>query len=87
MHACLYVDEILRLITRELVAPKAKATAIALACCCKSFEHPVLDTLWTVQCKLLPLLKSLPGVVWNEGEQAVRSPTFPSLNCLILKVF
>ena len=31
MHACLNVDEIIRLITGELVESKAKATAVALA--------------------------------------------------------
>ena len=48
MHACLYVDEILRLIASELVVPGAKATTVLLVCCCKSFEDPVLDTLWEI---------------------------------------
>ena len=43
MHAYLYVDEIVRLITRELVVPEATVTAVALTCCCKSFEDLVLD--------------------------------------------
>ena len=88
MHVCLHVDEILRLIARELVVPGAKGTAVALACCCKSFEDPVLDTLWETQTRLFHLLKSCPGVIWDEGRWAVSAPTayhlFP-LNCLILK--
>jgi hypothetical protein len=68
MHACLGVDEILRLLACELVWSEAKATAVALACCCKSFEDPVLDALWETQEQLFPLLKSLPEGVWKEGE-------------------
>ena len=63
MHACLNVDEIVRLISCELVASKARATTVALASCCKSFEDPVLDALWETQERLLPLLKSLLGEV------------------------
>ena len=66
MHTCLNVDEIVRLIARELVASGGNATAVALACCCKDFEDPVLDALWVEQDRLLPLLKSFPGDVWNE---------------------
>ena len=67
MHPCLNVDEIVRLIAGKLIESKTNATAIALACCCQSFEDPALDALWGTQDKLLPLLKSLPGDVWNEG--------------------
>lgn len=65
MHPCLRVDEILKILACELVASGAKATAVALASCCKSFEDPALDVLWKTQDRLLPLLKSLPGDVWK----------------------
>ena len=65
MHPCLSVDEILRFLARELVASNKKATAVSLACCCKCFEDPVLDTLWETQNELIPLLKSLPKGVWK----------------------
>ena len=74
MHACLSVDEIIRLIACELVDSKAKATAVALAACRKSFEEPVLDALWETQEELLPLLESLPEGVWREGGCVVRTP-------------
>ena len=74
MHACLNVDEILRLIVCELVESKAKATAAALACCRKSFEDPALDVLWEAQDGLLPLLKSFPADVWSEGGYTVSTP-------------
>ena len=86
MHACLNVDEIVRLIAGEFVESKTNATAVALGCCRKVFEGPVLDVLWGTQDELLPLFKSLPGDVWNEGGYAVSAPTtraFSSLNCLI----
>ena len=75
MHACLNVDEILRLIAHELVTPGGEEGAVALACCRKSFEDPVLDVLWETQDRLLPLLKSFPEDVWNEGGCTVSAPT------------
>ena len=75
MHTCLNVDEIIRLITRELVASDAKATAVSLACCRKDFEDPVLDNLWGTQDQLLPLFESLPGDVWNGGGYTVSAST------------
>ena len=66
MHRCLTVDEILRLLARELVASGAKATAVSLICCCKGLEDPVLDVLWETQDQLTPLLKCLPQEVWKE---------------------
>jgi hypothetical protein len=75
MHACLGVDEILRLLTHELVSSRAKATAVALACCRKSFEDPTLDVLWKTQERLLPLLKSLPRDIWDGDECTVSAPT------------
>ena len=86
MHPCLYVDEIVRLIAYELVAAKERATAAALARCCKSFEDPVLDELWKMQERLLPLLKSLPGDVWYGNRCNVSASItyiFRSLNCLV----
>ena len=71
MHACLNVDEIVRLIARELVASGGRGTAVALACCCKDFEDPALDALWVEQYRLFPLLDSLPADVWNEGRCTV----------------
>ena len=90
MHACLGVDEIVRLIAYELVYSSANATTVALARCRRSFEDPVLDVLWETRGGLLHLLKSLPGDVWNEGRYTVSAPTIYlslSLNSLIRKAF
>ena len=92
MHTCLNVDEVLRLIARELLASGGRATAVAFACCCKSFEDPVLEELWKTQGQLTPLLTSLPGDVWDEDEDehTVSTPTtytFSSLNYSIPRSF
>ena len=75
MHHCLNLDEIVQIIACELVTSKAKATAVALACCRKSFEDQVLGKVWETQKQLLPLFKSLPGDVWKEGRCTVSVPT------------
>ena len=62
MHPCLNVGEILRLIADELVVSEMEATAVALACCCKKFEDPALDALWSAQDDPLLLLMSLPDI-------------------------
>ena len=80
MHPCLCVDEIIRRVAHELVTSGGKATSVALACCCKTLEDPMLDVLWETQGTLLPLLKSLPRDVWNEGECTVSPPTMCALS-------
>jgi len=91
MHSCLNVDEILRLFACELVASEAKATAVALACCCKRFEEPALDALWETQNQLTPLLKCFPRDVWDENGGSIVSPLtaiiFPAFNHLVSKDF
>jgi hypothetical protein len=82
MHVCLNVDEILRLLVHELVGSEAKATAVALACCCKCFEDPALDVLWETQDQVLVLLGSLPEGVWNENNYNVSVPTTRVLSFL-----
>ena len=74
MHRCLNVDEIVRLIAYELVTSGRKAAAVGLACCCKGFEDPALDTLWATQTDLSTLFKCFPGDVWNEGGYTVSTP-------------
>ena len=87
MHPCLSVDEILRLLARILARSEAKTTVVTLACCCKTFEEPMLDELWRAQERLIPLLKCFPQDVWmREGGAFVSPPTaliFPAPNRLI----
>jgi len=87
MNPSLTVDGILRLLARELVASDTKATAVSLACCCKSFEDPMLDTLWETQERLTPLLECFPREVWKEGDGSfvsyAKAFTLPILSGLI----
>jgi hypothetical protein len=71
MHCSLRVDEILRLIACELITAGGQASAVALACCCKGFENPVLDPLWKTQDQLDPLLRTLPEDIWNPSSYDV----------------
>ena len=84
MHRCLNIDEILRLIAYELVTSGREGGALCLACCCKCFQEPVLDTLWATQFDLYMLLMCFPEDVWENGRYAVSAPTtyalfFPQL--------
>jgi len=87
MHRCLSVDDILGLLACELVASEAEATAVALACCCKGFQDPVLDAVWGTQDRLTPLLKCFPQEVWEERSGNIvghiMAATFFALNHLI----
>ena len=80
MHRCLNIDEIVRLIACELVTSGRKATAVCLACCCKGFQDPVLDTLWATQFDLLALFKCFPEDIWNEAGYTVSAPTADALS-------
>jgi len=82
MHPCLIVDEILRLLACELVASRARATAVALASCCRSFEDLVLDALWETQTQLTPLLKCFPQDVWKEEDGSFVSQLMSFIFCV-----
>lgn len=87
MHACLNVDEIVRLVASELVAYEEWTTAVALACCCKSLEDPVLDVLWETQDGLSELLKCLPEDVWDGGGRTVSVPTMRTFSLSLVIPF
>ncbi|KAF9786390.1 hypothetical protein BJ322DRAFT_1108246 [Thelephora terrestris] len=78
MHDCLNVDEIVRLLVSGLVACGWKETAVALACCCKKFEDPVLGVLWKEQKRLDVLLATLPEGVWDERHHDFVFKTMPT---------
>jgi len=84
MHACLNVDEIVRLLAHELVASESegKATAIELAYCCKTLEGPVLNVLWGTQDQLDLLLETFSISVWDETVAAYVSLSTDSLSPL-----
>jgi len=62
-HRAFAIDEILREVTAR-VTRIHPPTAVALACCAKSFEEPALSALWMTQDELLTLIKTLPPDSW-----------------------
>ena len=94
MHPCLRVDEIIRLVACELVELEANGTVAALACCCKSFEEPVLDVLWETQVELTLLLECLPEDTWEDAWEEsgkfvswLMAFTFSTVSNQIRKIF
>ena len=87
MHPCLHVDEILRLVACQLIGLEAKATAVSLASCCRSFGDPVLDALWETQNRLTPLLKCLPEEVWREEDGSFVSQLVIAVHLLLKCLF
>ena len=85
MHHCLRVDEIVRAIAQEIVVAdrhRTYPTAVAFACCCKSFEDPVLDTLWEAKRYLYQLLGTLPSDVYRHPYK-VSTTIAKSVPCLL----
>ena len=65
MHQVLRLDELIRNISHcASPTPEGSASLLAFACCCKSFEEPVMDILWQRQVDLSTILKTLPADSW-----------------------
>ena len=66
MHQLLRLDDLVRNIAycadRKI---QGSASLLALACCCKSLEGPVMDILWQRQVDLSTILKTLPADSWS----------------------
>ena len=71
MHDILNVDEIIRLLASGLIASGWRATAVALACCCRKFKDPTLDALWREQSRLSPLLNTFPKDIWDKAYEGI----------------
>ena len=68
-----------------------RATAVALACCCRKFEDPTLDALWKEQKRLSPLLNTFPKGILDKASKDLVSRqlyvVYSPLNCLAGKIF
>ena len=64
-YRVLKINELTRLIASQLVLVGAENSAVNLACACRSFEEPILSTLWETQWSLGALLKVLPEENWG----------------------
>jgi hypothetical protein len=66
MHQILHLDELVRNISHCADSTnKGSASLLALACCCKSLEGPVMDVLWNRQIDLHVILRTLPADSWT----------------------
>ncbi|KAF9647206.1 hypothetical protein BDM02DRAFT_2746303 [Thelephora ganbajun] len=78
MHHVFELDEILRLIASDLI-DTGDGGALSLACCCRSFSTPVLDTMWEEgQSDFTTLLKTFPCSVWRVVNMTFRFTRQPS---------
>lgn len=66
MQRALLIDEIIRHIF-SFSAENGLATLNALARCCRTWEDPALDYLWTRLSSIAPLLQLIPGVELVDG--------------------
>jgi len=72
-HRCWSFDEIVRAIAANLVADRAKASAVALASCSKSLQQPALGEVWRSLCSLAPLVLCFPPKIWKVRENKLAS--------------
>jgi hypothetical protein len=80
MHQIFYIDELVRNVAYNADATtQGSASLLALACCCKSLEGPVMDVLWRHQTLLSTILKTLPADSWSaaDGVFVRRKLVFP----------
>jgi len=78
----LNISELARLIASQLVLTGAEKSAVNLACACRSFEEPILSTLWERQYYFFTLLSVFPEGTWELeepelGENLVRDLNSP----------
>ena len=66
MNKAFYVDELVRRIGFHADGRSlGSASLLALACCCKALEGPVMDVLWKRQKYLSVILQTLPADCWT----------------------
>jgi len=80
MHQTLYVEELVRRIASNADdGSPGSASLLALACCCRALESPVMDVLWQRQKHLHIILRSLPADCWNIRNDEYVSGDVPTL--------
>lgn len=66
MNQVFYVEELVqRMASSADDEPPGTASLLALACCCKVLEDPVMDILWKRQKHLHTILRTLPADCWE----------------------
>ncbi|KZP21482.1 hypothetical protein FIBSPDRAFT_507623 [Athelia psychrophila] len=76
MHRCLWIPEIISIITEEIavheaanVKPTSWSTLAHLARTCRTLSEASLNSLWKVQSSLLPLLHTMPADLWEDRDR------------------
>lgn len=70
MHPCLQIAEI----QERIVSHASKQTTARLARVCQALYEPAMDALWSDLGGYAPLIKCMPGEVWEETKFADESP-------------
>lgn len=66
MHQVFRLEELVRNISSCAESTRqGSVSLLALACCCKLLEGPVMDILWQRQVDLSIILKTLPVDSWT----------------------
>lgn len=66
MHHCLQIDEILRLVVRNV---QHVPTLVAMGTTCRAFYDHAMNEVWRSLLGISPLVKCLPSYTYNnEGE-------------------
>ena len=82
MNQVFYIEELVQRIASSADdEPAGSASLLALACCCKSLEDPVMEVLWQRQKDLQIVLRTLPADCW-----AVTNKVYVSRGIWISKV-
>jgi len=83
-HRIFFVEELVILITRELVErPRFRRDVVSLALTCRALESPALGVLWARQTMLSTLIQVLPPN-WNGitiGPEHVHEDIVESTGC------
>lgn len=87
-HRIFFVQDLIILITQELLEDWYKRDAVSLALTCRALESPVLSVLWARQTMLSTLVRVLPPKILAYtvhkrskgpmGDELVRDSNFPS---------
>src|ERR1700733_14977482 len=65
MNQLFYVEELVQRVALSADGGSSgSASLLALACCCKTLESPIMDILWQRQKSLHIILRTLPTDCW-----------------------
>ena len=87
VHRCLLVPELFSLVCEvlmydyEMRLRQRSATLASLACTCRAFEGPALDTLWREIQGLRPILCTMPSDLFEMKSK----DWYPQVNKLLVR--